>query len=275
VAVEAGCGYRGIAWSHDGKQLAYTNSDIEKLFLIDARPGAQPIPIGKGDEPAFSPTASVLAYCRDADTYVRDLDTGQERLLRAGAIAPAWSCDGKQIVVCDRSSDTSSDEPLILDGHDGHLVSRCDKSEGPQPLLSPDSRFLADCVHLSRPKCAPTILCLATGKVVIAPREGDPDLSWSGDSRWLAWGRWMVDPDNNGSYTDLEVWITSPEDERSRKIGRGCTPRFTPDNKHLLYIETANYFEPGTLMAADLHGRKHHRLADRIDNNLAVWVRPR
>lgn len=274
-------GNRGpeLAWSGDGRRLAFSDPVSNSLYVLEIRSGAKPVCLGRGEDPAFSPSADQLAYVHagpeQSDVYVRDLVSGKEMLLRSNASKPCWSQYGRQIMVCDESDGQLNGPPLLIDSLSGNLIATLEGIGGQQPLLSPDDKYVANCASLSRPKLSPTILCLATRKLMMVPHEGDPDLAWSPDSRWLGWGRWIVDPNNDGSYISLEVWITSPSDGTSRKVGKGCCPRFAPDGNHLLYVQTSNYIKRGQLMVADLNGRHCHRLADQVSDSIAVWIRPK
>ena len=109
----------GLKWTPDGKRLAAVlqTSGWDNIWLLDARPGATPQPLTKGDwedgAPEFSPDGRsiVLLSNRSEDggspeqrrVWVQPLDGGAAHLLAPqqtpGTDAePRWTPDGKQIV---------------------------------------------------------------------------------------------------------------------------------------------------------------------------------
>ncbi len=106
--------YAPLAWSRDGTQLAFADTDGEdlELYVLDLtqqRPdGRQGRALTNNDEqdafPAWSPDGSQIVFQAfrngRSDLYVLNVDDGQERAVVSDQdyeYAPAWSPDGKFI----------------------------------------------------------------------------------------------------------------------------------------------------------------------------------
>jgi len=102
VTVKAGPGegLSGIAWSPDGKVLAYTISvsgDAQKIYLLGEEDEA-PVCVGPGKHPSWSPDGSRLVVERAGDKGQSELwltgpGNGKEIFLGEGG-CPVWSAQG-------------------------------------------------------------------------------------------------------------------------------------------------------------------------------------
>lgn len=271
-----------IAITRDGKHVAvslYHNREGRSdLWLLSTQAGGKPIQVGAGRDPAFAPNGRELGYTRASqkegiwdDAMIFDLVSRHTRLLRKSAEQPRWSADGKEIMLLARTPDASK-TLLIVDAATGKKV-HFKKAGGitlDDPVLSPNGRFIAHDLHLSRPKLNAVILHRNTGREFATPHVGEPVQDWSPDSRWLLWTRWIVDPENDGSYLRLELWLTASNGLRSHRVAPAAywEARFTPDGKHILYLRPSDgrRGETRNLTLTDLNGKRRKTLLRKVDD---------
>ncbi len=171
--------------------------------------------------------------------------------------SPAWSPDGKHIAFW---SDASGEYELMIARSDGkgeaRQVTRLGAGFRYQPYWSPDSKKIAFIDHTQ----AIQILDLKSGELSRVDRELwrlHPDLedfrvSWSSDSRWLAYPRGLETQNSAVFLHDLEAG-------ESHQVTSGyysdSSPVFDPEGKYLYYFS--------------------NRSLDPVESDLdATWVYP-
>lgn len=162
---------RSVAWSPDGKQLAYT--------------------IMEGRDDTYNDIYTI---------YLINLDgTNRHRLVRGEW--PAWTPDGKRLVYYDYRDER--DGIFIIDA-DGRNERRL--GEGYLPTLSPDGRwvvFLREdevAVHFDyREVDGPARGTLFSTELDVTDLM-DGELVWSPDSRHLAFWAWGIEEDGESVY---------------------------------------------------------------------------
>lgn len=100
-----------VTWSPDGKTIAYstqtytlTDSTLNEnagLIWLMSLANKQPVFLTSGQSPAWSPTRNEIAFQRNQDIVLYDLETRTEQVLvhdPKAAYSPAWSPDGRQLL---------------------------------------------------------------------------------------------------------------------------------------------------------------------------------
>ncbi len=108
-------------FSPDGKRILYTTlrGGFPEIWTM-SREGADAKFITKGSQGSWAPDGKSIIFIQDNQTYLRDLDSGKEKLAtpknweRCGV--PAFSPDGKYFAVASRHSGTIGIYLLSLDG---------------------------------------------------------------------------------------------------------------------------------------------------------------
>ena len=241
-------------------------NELEQLYVLDGEPGAVPEPLVV--EPGFfhrSPVATrdgrMLAYTSnrrngaDFDVYVRELDSGEERLV----FAPGGWChltgfspDGELLGVL-RLTERSGDNDLhlveVATGESFNAVPHDDDSEigGPAWLSEGDAFLFATSVGRDTVAVARYDLAARTWSYVI---EADWDLHCAIDDA----GRNLLVGRNEDGYTRLELRDPRTLDVR-REVelpGRGVAAAysFSRDGTRLAYHFTSALV-PGDIWVCD------------------------
>ena len=134
----------GLAWSPDGKAIAYGVKNGIALVRVDGG-GTQVVPTDSGKDPwrpSWSPDGTRVAFLSGGGLYVTNVDgSGETRLAEAeGPPTPAWSPDGKQILFA-RDHQISV---IDADGSGERQLTRSSWGEGfAAPVWSPDGTRIA------------------------------------------------------------------------------------------------------------------------------------
>lgn len=109
-------------FSPDGRRIMYTSltEGFPEIWIMN-RDGSNPARVTEGSQGDWAPDGNSIVFIRDDQVYVRNLNSGKERLVspeswkRCGV--PAWSPDGRRIAVASRHTGTIGVFLLTLDGN--------------------------------------------------------------------------------------------------------------------------------------------------------------
>jgi tricorn protease len=197
---------------------------------------------------------------------------------------PAWSPDGKQVGYW---SDRSGEYELTLRAADGSGAERTVTSLGAgyryAPFWSPDSKQIAFLDHAAVIQildvASGRITPVDTGRTWLHPQREGFEVSWSADSRWLAYDRDLAT--GNGT---IRLFDTQSGTRHQVTAGyySDFAPAFDPDGKYLYYRSNRNleviysdldatwvYPNATTLVAVPLRADVPSPLAPRSDDEKA------
>jgi WD40-like Beta Propeller Repeat len=208
-------GFSSIAWSPDGRRIAYkASTPRDSIFLIGVD-GRRRVRLTDGDLPTWSPDGRRLAFRRhgprgSADLYVVNADgAGARRLTRRVSVSskPNWSPDGKRLAFC------CDKGVAIVELTSGRVRTFADGVG--IPSWSPDGRWIAlggdNGTALIRPDGSGLRRLSGTGS------WGEP--AWSPDARALAVVQPLLTPQN---YLEAEVvWVIPTNGGRPMRLTQG------------------------------------------------------
>jgi tricorn protease len=155
---------------------------------------------------------------------------------------PAWSPDGKHLAYW---SDRSGEYELVLRAADGSDAERTVTSLGAgyryAPFWSPDSRKIAFIDHAQVIRVLDVesggLTSVDTGRTWLHGQREGFEVSWSADSRWMAYGRDL--PTGNGVILLYDVQSAARYQVTSGYYN-DFGPAFDPDGKYLYYHSNRN-----------------------------------
>jgi tricorn protease len=185
--------------------------------------------------------SKILVEAR-GDIWTADSATGAAtNLTHTSGVAerdPAWSPDGAWISYF---SDASGEYELYIgrpDGTDTRRVTQIGTGFRFQPVWSPDNKRVAFYDSTG----SIYIHCVSSGetkKIDLDPLNSQSRLSWSPDSRWLAYAR--------GGKTGTRyaaIWLYSVGEDRSYQVTSGCVadswPVFDLNGDYLYFVSARN-----------------------------------
>jgi TolB protein len=224
--------YRDLAWSPDGKLIAYASGPDffnTKIFVMNAD-GTQPRQLSSGQgtdvAPAWSPDGSRIAYENDfqfgpAEIFVMNADgSGQLRLTTdfRGDRHPTWSPDGRTIAF---TSDRGGAYAIYLMNPDGTGQARATAgtAEEMNPAWRPDPT-------LTQPTPTPTPVYTVSGRVTDsagAPVAGvlvtfELNLEGAVETR-------AAQTDASGNYASGDLGCRNSVKVTPSKVGLSFTPQ--------------------------------------------------
>ncbi|MGC9129077.1 MAG: hypothetical protein ACP5GA_10165, partial [Acidithiobacillus sp.] len=194
---------------------------------------------------AISPSGKRAVVEARGDIWSLPTKDGAPRnLTRTSGVAerdPAWSPDGRWIAYF---SDASGEYELTITQSDGRGETRRLTTNGSifrySPTWSPDSKMIA-----FSDQTGSIYLCtVATGALKLVdtdPWANVPTVSWSHDSRWLAYAR----TDDRPSQT--AIWLYDVEKGQKHKATSGVFADSSPVFDHkgdYLYYVSSRFFRP-------------------------------
>jgi TolB protein len=228
-----------------GARLAAVRQRGNKEIVVLDIDGSNVLPITRNGSinlsPAWAPDGGSIAwtsYRRDnPDAYIKDLRTGQTRVLSAAPginVGAAYSPDGRTVALA-RSVGGDSDL-FLLDAATGKVLRKLTTGGGidVSPSFSPDGRKIAFSSERSGGSHI-FVLDLATGEIKRVSRQGsfNTDPAWSPDGRSIAFvGR---DP-------KFDIFVADVQTGQTRRItqnmGDNVDPDWSPDGRYLVFAST-------------------------------------
>ena len=180
------------------------------------------------------------------DVWTVAADGAKRRLTSNSSAAerdPSWSPNGRWIAFF---SDASGEYELYVVAADDSAAPRQLTHIGAgfryRPVWSPDSRHVAfydssGSIYLH------TIESGETKKIDRDPLVSKPQMSWSPNSRWLAYARGA-----EGSLRYTAIWLYSLDDKRTHQVTSGSFndswPVFDRAGDYLFFVSTRNFNPP-------------------------------
>jgi hypothetical protein len=239
-----------LVGSPDGRYVAVgVFTSVQIISLASHKIVRWPDP---ASDPSFSPDGRKLAFDDSGSDHpelrILDIATGHSRIFCKNAEEPFWSANGKEIVASLWPTATKPGRILVLNSQTSRVIFR----SGPfsvdptMPMLSPNGRYCSFRPELSRPiqvtstnfydlhdSNRPGPTCSAKGYAPVILE------SWSPNGRWMLW-QWLVaDPKNDGGFLYQDVGLTSFDGRVKHRIGRGENACFSPDSRHVFWLEPA------------------------------------
>jgi Tol biopolymer transport system component len=253
------------AISPDGQQIAYVGDGDASEYRIytKALDGGSPRRVTSAStselDPAWSPDGQQLAFLRvqttGTDVVVRHLADGTEHL--AGSIAtqngdwtsdpgplignpgPAWTSDGRGLIVGDGPPDSSNTGLFrieLADGSRRQLTNTDGSAKDFLPKMSPNGRSLAFVRAISHGVSDIFILDLQTNALrrLTSEAKSINGLGWSQDG-----GRLVFSSNREGAF---QLWAINLADANIRKLDTDATtaidPQLAPNASWMAYVAT-------------------------------------
>lgn len=114
-----------IAWSPDGQYISYDsfNAVGDEVIWIVPSVGGEPHQLVAGSHPAWSPLGDEIAFDRDGDIWIVNIEKGEERKLADepdpgwhSSGWPTWSPDGAQLAFVNTSEGNAEIYRIRRDG---------------------------------------------------------------------------------------------------------------------------------------------------------------
>jgi Tol biopolymer transport system component len=252
----------GLAWSPDGRRLAYSAGQVSrKIFLIAINgesPPTQLSPkiVNQVDyyDPVWSPDGSRIAFRSECgnrvDLYVVDPDGINRVDVTSNApdqrtLEFDWSPDSKKIAFSRQSSSGAHAKDIFLfdleTREESILVHGADDVQAGNPQWSPDYKYLAFTV-VNPGRFTTDLHIFDLGEKRSYAKTQNPDATGVGTFKWSPDGRKIA---YRGSFFDNEnLFVTgvTPEDEPKCLAEIGHTDRdlhdfkWSPDSKKVVYV---------------------------------------
>lgn len=193
---------------------------------------------------SLSPTGKRILFEARGEVFTVPVEQGDTRNLTrsSGAAdrAPSWSPDGKQVAWF---SDEGSGYRLHIANQDGtgtpRRIELGESKMAWEPVWSPDGKRLAFVDHVTRVR----IVDVASGRISTADvggasnDRGSMGLSWSPDSKWLAYSKTFPNNFRRITAWNSETGTVSPLTDA---MAHAVQPAFDKDGRHLWFLASTN-----------------------------------
>jgi TolB protein len=233
------------------------------IFVVNADGSGLRKVAADGDEPAWAPDGTKIAYVRVADgIFVMNADgSGKRRVVSdAGLGHPRWSPNGKALVV--ESASSRGPALAIVDVGTGALRALRTRLDPSLPDWSPDGRRIAFTdVAFDGPDAIYVINVDGSGlRRVTRPAAGAEDMHarWSRDGARLLFYRQGPDPRAAGRI-ERRVYTVSASGGRPTPVftGRVTSLSWSPDGRRIAY---AGGSVGVRILVFDVRSRRHRPL---------------
>ncbi len=198
-------------------------------------------------EDSISPTGKRVAVEARGDIWTLPAKEGAARnLTNSDGIAerdPAWSPDGRWIAYF---SDSTGEYELTITQSDGKGETKRLTNDGTHwrfsPRWSPDSKQIAF-TDKSGTLYLHSLESNETSTVDTEPWANQPSLSWSHDSKWLAYDR-----SDDTANPNSAIWLYDVQEKTTHKLTSGYfvdhSPVFDSKGDFLYFVSNRNFNKP-------------------------------
>ena len=231
-----------IAWAPDDRRIAFaTGIGDERLYqikILDVESGEETL-LARGSDPTWSPDGSRIAFIRDGNLYVIDVDgTGETKITNPTqpfVASPHWLPDGSRLLF---SFAPPFEESVYVISADGGADLKL--ADGYAPVWSPDGERIAFVggstgLSLSGESDIYVMNRDGTGVRKLA-RYGWSDLI----PQCFWWSTWSWSPDGELiAYDDMaaeHIYLATVEGEAEpRSLTGGFGPTWSPDGSRIAF----------------------------------------
>jgi tricorn protease len=199
----------------------------------------------KAQNVSLSPTGKRIVLEARGEIFTAPVENGDARNITQSSDAadrqPLWSPDGRQIAWF--SDAGGKGYALHLASQDGSnsmkIIPIGESKLGWEPVWSPDNKYIAFVDNKVRIQ----VITLATGKLITADtggsniERGRMGLTWSPDSKWLAYSRTALNNFRRVSIWSLE---TNEKTPLTDPMADAFSPAWDRDGRHLYFLASTS-----------------------------------